>query len=58
MIIGDENISVKIIEKLRLSNIEIYSIFENKRGASDKEIIEFAQNPPKIIFQKTKTLAI
>jgi predicted nuclease of predicted toxin-antitoxin system len=54
MIIGDENILVKIIEKLRLSDIEIYSIFENKRGASDKEIIEFAQNPPKIILTEDK----
>lgn len=36
MIIADENIPVQIIEKLRLSNIETYSIFDNNRGISDK----------------------
>lgn len=54
MIIADENIPVPIIEKLRLANIETFSIFDNLRGISDKEIIEFAQNPPKIILTEDK----
>jgi predicted nuclease of predicted toxin-antitoxin system len=54
MIIADENIPLEIIEKLRISNIETYSIFDHKRGISDKEIIEFAQNPPKIIVTEDK----
>lgn len=54
MIIADENIPVLIIEKLRLANIETFSVFDNLRGISDKEIIEFAQNPPKIILTEDK----
>ncbi|MDY0089220.1 MAG: DUF5615 family PIN-like protein [Flavobacteriaceae bacterium] len=54
MIIADENIPLEIIEKLRLSSVETYSIFDNKRGISDKEIIEFAQNPPRIILTEDK----
>lgn len=54
MIIADENIPIEIIEKLRLSKIETYSIFDNKRGISDKEIIEFAQNHPNIILTEDK----
>ncbi|NJM78728.1 MAG: DUF5615 family PIN-like protein [Flavobacterium sp.] len=54
MIIADENIPVQIIEKLRLSNIETYSIYDNNRGISDKEIIALAQNPPRIILTEDK----
>jgi predicted nuclease of predicted toxin-antitoxin system len=54
MIIADENIPLAVIEKLRLSHIETYLIFENKRGISDKEIIDFAQHPPKIILTEDK----
>jgi predicted nuclease of predicted toxin-antitoxin system len=43
-----------VIEKLRLSHIETYSIFENKRGISDKEIIDFAQHSLKIILTEDK----
>jgi predicted nuclease of predicted toxin-antitoxin system len=54
MIITDENIPIPIIEKLRLANIETFSIFDSLRGISDKEIIEFAQDPPKIILTEDK----
>lgn len=54
MIIADENIPVPVIEKLRLEGIETFSVFDNLRGISDKEIIEFAQNPPKIILTEDK----
>jgi predicted nuclease of predicted toxin-antitoxin system len=54
MIIADENIPILIIEKLRLASIETFSVFDNLRGISDKEIIEFAQNPPKIILTEDK----
>ena len=58
MIIADENIPIEIIVKLRLSNIETYSIFDNKRGISDREIIEFAHSQrfetPQIILTEDK----
>jgi predicted nuclease of predicted toxin-antitoxin system len=54
MLIADENIPVPIIEKLRFSNFDVVSIFEDYRGFSDKKIIELAKNPPKIILTEDK----
>ena len=54
MLIADENIPIEIIIKLREENFETFSVFESKRGISDKQIIEFAQNQPKIIVTEDK----
>ena len=54
MIITDENIPLQIIEKLRELNIETFSVFEDSRGISDKEIINLAQNPPRVILTEDK----
>lgn len=54
MIIADENIPLPIIEQLRVLKIETFSIFEERRGISDKEIIALAQNPPRIILTEDK----
>ena len=54
MIIADENIPIKLIEKLAEFNIKTYSIFEKARGATDKEIIDLAQNLPGIILTEDK----
>ncbi|QMU66454.1 MAG: toxin-antitoxin system, toxin component [Flavobacteriaceae bacterium] len=54
MILADENIPSTIIGALREKNIEIYSIYENNRGISDREIIEVSQNPPRIILTEDK----
>ena len=54
MIIADENIPIQIIEKLRELNIGTFSVFEEVRGISDKEIIALAQDPPRIILTEDK----
>ena len=54
MLIADENIPIEIIEGLRKAALDTFSIFDNKRGISDKEIIAFAQNPPRIIITEDK----
>ena len=54
MIIADENIPLPIIEMLFQNNLETISIFDNYRGISDIDIIELAQNPPKIILTEDK----
>ncbi len=54
MLIADENIPIEIIESLRNACFETFSIYEKLRDPSDKEIIEFAQNPPKIILTEDK----
>lgn len=54
MIIADENIPIPVIDELRLSGFDVLSIFEKHRGVSDKEIIEIAKNPPKIILTEDK----
>ena len=58
MLIADENIPIEIIEGLRKAALDTFSIFDNKRGISDKEIIAFAQNPPRIIITEIKILEI
>ena len=54
MIIADENIPIQIIEALRSSKIETFSIFEQARGISDVQIIALAQSPPRIILTEDK----
>jgi predicted nuclease of predicted toxin-antitoxin system len=54
MPIADENIPIQLIKKLRELNIETFSVFEDARGVSDKEIIKLAQNPPRIILTEDK----
>ena len=41
-IIADENIPLKVIQKLHESQIDVLSITENNRGISDKEIAGLA----------------
>ena len=50
MIIADENIPLPIIEYLLENSIETTSIYKEYRGISDVQIIDLAQNPPKIIL--------
>ncbi|WP_395045539.1 DUF5615 family PIN-like protein [Flavobacterium sp.] len=54
MIIADENIPLQMIEKLIDNKIEVISIYKNYRGISDVEIIDLAQNPPKVILTEDK----
>jgi predicted nuclease of predicted toxin-antitoxin system len=54
MIIADENIPLPIIESLLQNSIEITSVYKDFRGISDIEIIDLAQNPPKIILTEDK----
>lgn len=54
MILADENIPSTIIDALREKDIEVYSIYENNRGVSDREIIEFSKTPPRIILTEDK----
>lgn len=57
MILADENISHLIITELRLQNIEVFSIYEHKRGITDAEIVEFSRNPARIILTEDKDFA-
>ena len=54
MILADENIPSNIIDALRVKDIEVYSVYENTRGISDREIIELSKNPPRIILTEDK----
>ena len=54
MILADENIPSNIIDALRVKDIEVYSVYENTRGISDREIIELSKNPPCIILTEDK----
>ena len=54
MIIADENIPLPIIESLLQNSIEITSVYKDFRGIADIEIIDLAQNPPKIILTEDK----
>jgi predicted nuclease of predicted toxin-antitoxin system len=54
LILADENIDRKIINAIRNLNIEVYSIFENNRGLSDYQIIQFSKDPPRIILTEDK----
>lgn len=54
MILADENIDHSLIESIRQSGIEVYSIYELQRGTSDFSIIELSKNPPRIILTEDK----
>lgn len=51
MILADENIDHSLI---RESGIDVYSVYEEQRGITDKDIIEFSRNPPRIILTEDK----
>jgi predicted nuclease of predicted toxin-antitoxin system len=52
LVIADENIDFKIVQKLRESNFEVLSILESHSGISDKQVIEIAnQNKSWIITE-------
>ncbi|WP_409049693.1 DUF5615 family PIN-like protein [Runella sp. MFBS21] len=54
MILADENIDHSLIESIRQSGIEVYSIYELQRGTSDFSIIELSKKPPRIILTEDK----
>ncbi|WP_439558129.1 DUF5615 family PIN-like protein [Dyadobacter sp.] len=54
MILADENIDHRIIQAIRDSGCDVYSIYESNRGYADEEIIEFSRNPPRIILTEDK----
>ena len=54
MIIADENIDARIISFLRASDIEVYSVIENKPGISDEEVIFLAKEKNQIILTEDK----
>ena len=54
MILADENISTHIIQKLRDVAIEVYSIYENHRGASDGQVVNLSKSPPRLILTEDK----
>ncbi len=57
MILADENIEHYIISELRKAGIEVYSIYEQNRGITDKQIVEISRNPPRIILTEDKDFA-
>ena len=54
MILADENIDHSLISLLRNNGFNVISIYEEFRGYSDSEIIEFSKNPPRIILTEDK----
>lgn len=54
MILADENIPYFIVESLREKGIDVLSVYETYRGATDKQIIELSKNPPRIILTEDK----
>ena len=54
MILADENIDHRIIAALRAAGLEVLSIYENQRGASDEIVMELARNPPRLLLTEDK----
>ena len=54
MIIADENIDSRLISKLRASGFAVFSIKENLKGVSDKNIIELAKEKKGILLTEDK----
>ncbi|MEQ9377506.1 MAG: DUF5615 family PIN-like protein [Imperialibacter sp.] len=54
MILADENLPPRMIELLRGSEIEVFSIKENHRGIDDQEVINLSKSPPRIILTEDK----
>jgi predicted nuclease of predicted toxin-antitoxin system len=54
VIVADENIDNRIIAALKSAGIDVVSIFEERRGASDIEIIQFSKAPQRIILTEDK----
>ncbi|MFP4088803.1 MAG: DUF5615 family PIN-like protein [Cyclobacteriaceae bacterium] len=54
MILADESVDLIIIEAVKKHGIEVFSIFELKRGVSDEEVIQISRNPPRIILTEDK----
>jgi predicted nuclease of predicted toxin-antitoxin system len=54
MIIADENLDSRITAAIRAIPINVYSIAENWKGASDEEIAAFAQESGNIILTRDK----
>ena len=54
MILADENISSEIINALRSSGVEVFSIKENQSGVSDDEVINLSKKPPRVILTEDK----
>jgi predicted nuclease of predicted toxin-antitoxin system len=54
VILADENIDKRIIDALRETGFEVYSIKEDIRGVSDEWIIQFSKNQPWIILTNDK----
>ena len=54
MILADENLPPRMIELLRSSEIEVFSIKENHRGIDDQAVINLSKSPPRIILTEDK----
>lgn len=54
MILADENIDFRIIERLREAGFEVYSVYESQRGIEDLSIIDLSRNPPRLILTEDK----
>ena len=54
MILADENISSEIINALRSSGVDEFSIKENHSGVSDDEVINLSKDPPRVILTEDK----
>ncbi|MBO9614414.1 MAG: DUF5615 family PIN-like protein [Dyadobacter sp.] len=54
MILADENIDHGLIRAIRNAGFDVHSIYENNRGLSDEDIIDFSRNPPRIILTEDK----
>ena len=52
MILADENIDAHIVSVLRSKNIEVFHIKEVHPGITDREVIQFSENPPRIILTR------
>ena len=54
MILADENLPLLLVQSLRSSGIELYSIREHQRGISDEQVIALSKDPPRIILTEDK----
>ena len=54
MILADENIDIRMIERLRHAGFDVYSIYESAPGIDDLSVIELSRNPPRIILTEDK----
>ena len=54
LLLADENIDYRLIDRLRTENYELESIFESHRGASDPEVIKIALDTDAIILTEDK----